>query len=417
MKRKSIYLAAALAALTMASCSNDEVMNDVPANGEGSAIAFTTTLDKAPVTRANTTTGANISKFRVVCYNDDNTHYFGPTEVTKAQGGSGWTYQGVHNWKHKDKPLRFFAVHGTTNAYFKEPTVADPSPAGNNFPFIKDFPIHPGYFMDANGNYVDGNGQAYTEAHPQHDLCAAFYEGKEANGAVRLNFKHLLSKIEVQAKNGLHDANGTRKVEVMGVRLVNLTKSGTWVYNVGDAPSTQPNQQFNGTWSHATTGGGDFCIRLHPGATPVTLNTGYQPILPKDESFMVFPTRATTAWGSTQDNGAIKTGTYLSVICRVTIKDAAGNVKVIVPNTGNADRYGMAMIPISFNLEQGKKYTFRLDFTNGSGQVDPTIPSEPDGGDIDEPDHGHGDDYEGGQISFNVTVEDWADAGNTDKEM
>lgn len=418
MKRKSIYLAAALAALTMASCSNDEVMNDVPANGEGSAIAFTTTLDKAPVTRANTISGSNLSSFRVVCYDDLNAHYFGPTTVTKNSSNQ-WIPATVHNWKHKNKALRFFAVTGTANSAFKEPTQTEiEANGGNIYPFIKNFEVHAGYAMDKNGNYTGIDGSPINQLHPQHDVCAAFYEGKESDQNVKLNFQHLLSKIDIQAKNDKHDQN--RTVEVMGARLVNLTKEGTWVYNIGDVPSGTAHNKFDGTWTHVTSGG-DFCIRLHTKEKPDTLNSVYKSVLPKDESFMVLPTVE-----SEQEQGTAKwvkdtaeNGTYLSVICRVTTTDQEGNKHVIVPNTGNADKYGMAMIPISFKLLQGKKYTFRLDFSNGSGQIDPTTPGTPGDEDIDgpkDPDHS-GDDYEGGQIQFDVTVDEWATGGNIDEIM
>lgn len=73
--RKSFYLAA-LAAIAMTSCSQDEVINDAPALDNNSAITFRTILDKSPITRDNTTTGANISKFKVVCYDWNNEQYF-----------------------------------------------------------------------------------------------------------------------------------------------------------------------------------------------------------------------------------------------------------------------------------------------------------------------------------------------------
>ena len=129
---------------------------------------------------------------------------------------------------------------------------------------------------------------------------------------------------------------------------------------------------------------------------------------------MLFPTVETAQGTGTTayDKTTAPNGTYLSVICRVTVTDTDQNTKYIV---GSADKYGLAMIPVSFKLEQGKKYIFRLDFSNGSGQVDPTAPVDPD---IELPDGGEGgEDHEGGPIQFTVTVEDWADGGNNDMGM
>lgn len=419
--RKSFYLAA-LAAIAMTSCSQDEVINDAPALGNGSAITFSTILDKTPITRANTVLKDNMRNFKVVCYHSDNTHYFGPTNVVSTDGNT-WTYDGIHNWT-KDETLRFFAVHGTTSTYFKEPTT-DEVGKYNAFPLIRDFEVHNGpHYMGVDGNYTQSNGQGgtATKDHPMHDLCAAFYEGKEADKQVVLKFQHLLSKVEVQAKNDNYQpvagSQAYRKVEVMGVRIKGLYQYGTWTYNVPETPQNTAHSTFGGTWVHdnpqeASEPKGDILLRRHVTAPSITLNNDYQSILPKDESFMLFPTvESDQETGTTAYDNNTGKGTYLSVICRVTTVDAAGNEKVIVPkNPGGNIIYGTAMIPISFKLQQSKKYIFKLDFSNGSGQTDPTEPIDPD---IEGPGNNGGEDNEGAPIDFTVSVEDWLDGTQPD---
>ncbi len=404
MKKKNYLLA--LAALAMVSCSQDEVINDNVASQEAAKtgqITFRTILDKSLIgTRStNLLTGENINKFKVVCYTHENKHYFGPIDVTKE--GDAWTYQGTHNWKGKDKFLRFFAVTGTTNQYFREPTTEEIGSYGK-YPFIKDFEIHPIHYLDQTGNYTDSiNNSLETSHHGMHDVAMAQYDGRESDGQgnVPLNFYHLMSKISVKAKC---DKPATeRKVEVMGVRIVNMQNRGTYKLNgIPDVP-TEVRDTVIGEWSHTDlTPHGDFRIRWNTKQMPLTLNASAQSILPTGQSFMVFPTKkASTEWSQTNTSG-----TYLSVICRVTTFDAENRPHIVV---GSETKYGLAMLPLSFNIEGGKQYTYTLDFSNGSGQVDPTPLPEPDP-DVDPTPPGGGDggeEYEGQPIKFTVTVEGW----------
>ncbi|MDE6512534.1 MAG: fimbrillin family protein, partial [Muribaculaceae bacterium] len=63
--------------------------------------------------------------------------------------------------------------------------------------------------------------------------------------------------------------------------------------------------------------------------------------------------------------------------------------------------YGWASIPLSGTWEQGKKYIYTLDFTNGAGVTDPDDPYP-------------GTEIIGGPIKFTVKVNDWVES-NSDK--
>lgn len=113
-------------------------------------------------------------------------------------------------------------------------------------------------------------------------------------------------------------------MEVLGARIKGLYKYGTWVYNVADVPSATAHSNFTGTWYHekeGTTPSGDAWIRWHQNATSTTLDATYKSVLPTAESFMLFPTVETAQGTGTTayDKTTAPNGTYLSVICRVTV--------------------------------------------------------------------------------------------------
>lgn len=62
--------------------------------------------------------------------------------------------------------------------------------------------------------------------------------------------------------------------------------------------------------------------------------------------------------------------------------------------------YAWASIPLSGTWEQGKKYIYTLDFTEGGGNVDPDDPHP-------------GESVLGEPIKLKVTVNDWTDADST----
>ena len=66
-------------------------------------------------------------------------------------------------------------------------------------------------------------------------------------------------------------------------------------------------------------------------------------------------------------------------------------------SNGNKRQYAWASIPLSGTWEQGKKYIYTLDFTDGAGNVDPDDPTP-------------GEVVLGDAIKMVPQVEDWTEA-------
>lgn len=410
MKRNLIYLAA-LSALALTACSQDEAVNEIhPVNTE-SSIGFRTNLDRTTVSRgANSTTAQNISNFTVTAFNEDNSLYFHKLQVKKEGTAEPykWTYSPEQVWPQHG--LHFFGVSGATTASFQE------KPTGSNFPKLVGFQPHVGYIWN-------GTSALPENTHTHHDVLAAYYAGSEDDGSVEMNFQHILSQIEVQAKNTKTD---TRRVDVIGVRLMNLAGGGDFEFGVTGYTATTGSPvkalPTEAKWNlNATLG--DYFFRYPKGYTAVTLTATPTNFAPGKHNFMVIP-QQTTAWAKTGTGIENNNGTYISVACRISNVSKVGEDTVetlIYPskqhdeefkanttlNPEGHDLFAMAMVPVAFNLERGKKYTYILDFSNGSGLVDPSYPDNPDAGDIDPNPGDKGDEIEGTPISFTVTVSDW----------
>ncbi len=383
MMKKTLLFA--LAAIAMTSCSKDETMQ----TNTGNSIGFRASLGKS--TRANVTTLSNLNTFYVTALGNG-TNYFTRMEVTSQDNGATWQTAQTHYWPAYE--LEFFASNMRTNMNVtpEAQTIADYQP------HVISAPV----------------GEAGYE--PQHDLVVAYNTGNRANNegtGVALNFKHILSQIEIHAK--CSDAH--KKVEVMGVRLCRLGTTAT--FTLDPKAETTPDMTIGqDMWNITGTVKQNYLLRSAMMSTPKTLTATAQSIMPNDDNFMIVPQK-TDAW----TGGTAADGTYISVLCRIYSVNGAAET-LLYPEPTDANRkdglYAFSAVPVAMDLQPGFKYTYTLEFfgTNGGGgEVDPDPSTQPDYSDIDKnpkPDKEGGDEIFGAPIRFTVTVDEWKDAGSQD---
>lgn len=366
---KKYFLFSAMAAVALASCTNDDVV-DV---NKGGGISFRASLDKAR-TKAVTSL-SNLNAFNVTAIGNSS-NYFTDLGVTSSDNGSTWTTASTYYWPGYE--LAFFAYApqtpgGTVGISGTEKKISDFSPA--------------------------------QDVSAQNDLVIAYNTGTKAaneGSGVPLNFKHALSQIEVQAKC----SNEKIKIEILGVRMVNAATKADFTFPEAETTSAYvlAQSQWAG-WSGAD--GGHATAYYIKGEQPVTLTDNAQSIMFGDDNFMLLPQQL-TAWDGTTS----QTGAYLSVLCRIYSVDG-GNEILLYPqptDTDNKDgKYAFSAVSIDTNWEPGKKYTYTLNFCDNGGGAgkgdpdpDPDEPVDPDPGvDPGEPILG--------PITFTVTVDEWSD--------
>lgn len=218
-----------------------------------------------------------------------------------------------------------------------------------------------------------------------NDIVTATATANKSTGAsgVALTFQHPLSQIVIQAKTD----NAVYNLEVIGWRLANIGTNATY-----DLTAETP------AWTDC------LAMYTYEGAIEAkTLDGTYREIL---ESACLIPQQL-TAWNVTDEPTNASLGAYLALKVRITTK--AGGV--IFPKSSNVElTHDWVAIPIDTNWEPGVKYTYKLDFTNGAGNVDPTTPTPDPDTDPDNP-FNPGDEVLGGvKIQFSqVSVNGWSD--------
>lgn len=356
-----IYLCAA-AALTLASCSNDETVE--VAQQKGISFRAVTGLN----TRASEVTTDNLSALKVTAFWDKNNNKYDgfDTEVDYVKNGGVFNSADSKFWpKDENEELSFTAF---SNNWTGTKAITD-----KNTISVGDVAINADVDMQADMVYV--TGVTGTKA------------ANETSG-VALLLEHALSQIQISAKSD----NKVYTYQVKGIRIANVDGEADF-----DVVADK--------WSN--NGANDQVYKVEYN-TPITLNGDAKSIMKAESNnLMLLPqagvnnTGTTTAWDVKADKENANKGTYISVLLRITKTADNSNV---YPAEG-ADTYGWAAVPASFTWEKGNKYVYTLDFTNGAGRVDPVDPgTEVDPGNKD-PDKG--DKILGDPIKFTVTVTPW----------
>lgn len=347
----------AMSALALASCSEDEPVS-VRQNLK-EAISFRSGM----ATRATETTNANLSKIFVTAFAQDTTSsgakatggydlYFNNAEFDK---GSDSFFQGAdgkeYDWLSENGEIKFFSYSPSQDELGADIIEKDDQPGLSLVSFSPAEDI---------GKQVDF-------------ITATASGTRKANGSsgVELTFDHRLSQIEIQGKS----ENTTYTYKVLGAKIGRAEYLGDFDFNTNKWTLDSWHDKLVYTTSCDTT----------------TLTATPQSLMGPSGNAMLLP-QTLTIWNHTGDPDNAARGSYLGVLIEITRKDNGFRVFPYPDNKGNKE-YDWVSVPLSGTWEQGKKYIYTLDFTNGAGYIDP------DGPDPGKPVLG--------PIQFNVTVNDW----------
>ena len=199
-----------------------------------------------------------------------------------------------------------------------------------------------------------------TKVAEQTDVIVARDKGNSADHAttgVPLNFKHVLSQVEVKAVNS---STTDYKIKVAGVKIGRIVKKATFTYPVNTKSTTTLSGYALDTDKETFAAAMEGAQELS--ATAVSL-------MGTDGNFMLIP-QTLTKWDAAKHrtDGTDNKGVYLSVLLNITTKEGVN----IYPTDG---KYAWAATPLEIagGLEPGKKYVITLDFKDGAGYQDPEM--------------------------------------------
>lgn len=358
---KAIYLCAA-AALAMASCSNDELV-EVAKND---AINFRTVVGLNTKATEVKTTDLGTKGVFVTTFDADGNLLFGETRYTKQADG---TFSAGQYWGN-NASLDFYLTLPALNDWVANASLTKDSKKLTGVT-VKD------------------------EIKDQVDLVAKKATGTKAtNTTTTVELEHVLSQIEIKAKN----TNDNYVYKVKGVRITNVSSKGDI-----DLSSN--------TWSNISSTAGDIksYTVTYADTKERTLGAAESTLTVQEadgttvDNAMLIPQGPTTAWNGTDksaDGTTPVAGTYISVLVNITAKK--GGAAVYPKAEG---KYGWVAVPVAFTWEKGNKYIYTLDFTKGAGKVDPVNPGPDVQPGVTDPDKT--EPVLGDEIKFTVTVKEW----------
>lgn len=377
--KKAFYMMAA-AAIALSSCSSEET-TDV---AKSSAITFRPTVGLNSRGAEMTTDDLN-EMWVTGFYQKADEVYFSDLKFTKEKGSTTNTFiPSAPVFWQEGRTYKFVAISPAKSEWPAGLTITRAAVTCEKFEPKTDILAQKDMIIKA----VEANNDQW---------------GKE----LELNFKHILSQIQIKVKNGnenlVYNIKAVRIKSVVGKKKLTYattTNTSTWE----DIAGVNRDAQYTLTFNNAYKLDGKNTTNLTLTSADATVENG--------GGAMLIPQNV-TAWDGAKvdDNAAYNGGTYISIY--LNVKMASGNKFMYPAGAQGEQTYGWVAIPVpAINWEEGNKYIYTLDMSTGCGKVDPVDPGTNvnPGGKVDPnapKDPEKGDNIFGKAIKFTVKVDKW----------
>lgn len=391
---KKILLVLGVTALTLSSCTQEELIGENTSSREDSALSFRVRSSKA--TRAMEYSTANLDKFMVYGfkgYPEDNyeagedlTPYFEDGKpVLFSSNGSGLFTSNPTYYYPADGSMLYFAAYAPS-------TMA-----------LKSIP-YGGMQLDA--FTVD------SDLTKQIDIIVANGAGEKEEPDAELTFEHALTKVFVSK---IMNSDTRYKYEIAGVKIGNIDNTGEFIYRGVKALTDDPDRETgtfdeegylddpdgNGIfWKTGVTNGDEMVYIFDEPLVLDKENTSVYPMSGNDSgyedevgfqdgkgkgAFMLIPQKLSSKYVNEDgnlENVTFSTGmSYIAFLVRITylptgevIYPYASGVEAISKTIGEGDdavTYAWAAFPVCTLWRPGTYVDYAVTLTNGAGFVAP----------------------------------------------
>lgn len=367
--KKSIYLGIiALATLSLASCSKDEVIERVP---QQSAIEFGTYLGRDAQSRAAELSNANLFNFGVFAsytgedtWNGTKMNFMFDQKVSRTAIGGAWTYSPKKYWPTNQGDMISFWAYAPYQTDDKNNTTGITVVSTNTAtttPQIKYTIVGDNLLKQAD----------FTADVQMNEVRTASVDPDGSDRTVDFNLKHELTRVTISAQLDRNAfADGT-KINIKSVKFNGYNFATQAVYTFGNETDER------GTWDIANATKNvelDIANLLNTGA-PVGLGSGSG----------CYTTNGIFLENNTDIVPLFKSNEYLFLIPFSAAADSKGVTMTIAYDIVTKDEalYGQHSVTPATKvitlgeglLQQGKAYNFHLKFYLNEIKLNATVES------------------------------------------
>ncbi len=341
---------AALAALALASCSSDELLEQNP----GAAINFSVVANKA--TRAEINTG-NLQNFKVWSFKTTDGSTNGDTFINNmvcSKSGDNWLFDGqTMFWPTEN--LNFFMVAASGDVV--TPNVFTPSVTATA----------------QTVDFVAGDGSIDFV----YAMCENQAKKDHMTSPINVNFRHALSQVVFKLGN----TNANLKITVKGIRIVGINDKG-----ICTLAKTSTYGATKGECSWASQESSKPQITDVAYTVLSEANTPLTSVATEAGTPLYLVPQILPTWTVTKQSEGVYTATgtaRIEVLCKIEQKTGEGDSYVTIWDGMTSGKYiavsldGKGATASDLDWLPGKKYIYSLSFGEGAG-YDPTDPTKPE---------------------------------------
>lgn len=326
---KKVLFLSAIAAMAMASCSNDQEIEGLKTNDQLIDFSVLTTRS-LPVTTNSELQGTT---FKAWGFTPAGVAYLGETDgVDVSYSNGSWTYTPKKSWP--SEALNFVALNPATHEKLTEVNMTSSSQT------VKY--------------------EVATDVEQQVDVMYAVKQNQtKSSNPVNLVFKHALAQVAFKATT----TDPKYTAEIGSIEVHNLKNKGTFTFPTTDTQAGSGNGV--GSWNlESTYANYSIGIANKPAVSvtstgvDVTANDGV--LMPLPQEFTAWQTQKSSAVAITKADES-KHG-YLKI--QLKLKE---NETYLV---GSESTFATVYMPFGYTWQMGKKYIYNLKFGNGAGYDD-----------------------------------------------